>query len=301
MSTSSLPPDVQPISIAPLPPIKPPVLASDILREEVAPIAPAQRAVRIWLVGFAMAFALVAVASRLGFGPPSRNVFNGSLATAVVALLAALLPAPYAARASLAIIAGLVPLALGAMGEGPLAAVGFQGHLAGAAGLVLITLLPGALFFRARYRAFRAARVILAVTLLLSLPAMVGLVLGAIADGEIVPRIMGGATLLATLTAFFGFMGEETTGGCGRWALLIILVHATRLGVQTLGQGSGVYGQWGFVIGAAGEFAAAAIVSFALFQLLAVAFAREARKVDVHRIVGPGAEDRPPLTSMTSE
>ena len=282
-------------------PIKPPVLASDILREEVAPIAPAQRAVRIWLVGFALAFAAVAVASRLGFGPHSRNVFNGSLATAIVALLAALLPAPYAARASLAVIAGLVPLALGAAGEGPLAALGFEGGFWAASGLLLVTLLPGALFFRARYRAFRAARIILALTILASAPAMVGLALGAIADGEALPRIIHGTTLLIALTAFCGFMGEETTGACTAWALFVIFGHATRLGLQTLGGGSQLYGSWGFVVGAIGEFVAAALVAFAIFQLLAVAFAREARKVDVHRIVGPGAEDRPPLASMTSE
>jgi len=160
MSTSSLPPEVAPISVVPFSIIKPPVLASDILREEVAPIAPAQRAVRIWLAAYALAFAALAAASRMGFGPPSSTVFNGSIATAVVALAAALVPAPYAARASFALIAGLVPLALGAVGEGPLAAIGFQGRLAGALGVGLVTLLPGALFFRARYRAFRAARIL---------------------------------------------------------------------------------------------------------------------------------------------
>jgi len=301
MSTSSLPPDVRPIAIAPRVPIKPPVLASDILREEVAPMAPAQRLVRMWLVGFALAFVAVGVASRMGFGPPSPNVLTGSLATAVVALLAALLPAPYAARASLAVIAGLVPLALGAMAEGPLAAVGYEGGLWATASLALVTLLPGALLFRARYRAFRAARVILAITLLLSAPAMVGLAEGAMGDGDLIPRLAHGAALLAALMAFCGFMGEETTGGCARWALLVIFTHAAHLALQTLGKGREMYGPWGFVVGAIGEFVAAALVSFAVFQLLAVAFAREARKVDVHRIVGPSAEDRPPLTSMTSE
>lgn len=301
MSTSSLPPEVQPISIVPLVPIKPPVLASDILREEVAPIAPAQRTIRMWLVGFALAFVAMAVTSRLGFGPPAGNVFTGSLATAAVALLAALLPAPYAARASLAVIAGLVPLALGVSGEGPLAALGFEGWSWGCAGLVLVTLLPGALLFRSRYRAFRAARWILALMLVLSAPALIGLALGAVSDGEILFRIVHGATLLAALTAFCGFMGEETTGGCAGWALLVILTHAMRLGLHTLGSSSEAFGPWGFVVGALGEFVAAALVAFALFQLLAVVFAREARKVDVHRIVGPGAEDRPQLTSMTSE
>ncbi|WP_394841589.1 hypothetical protein LZC95_31500 [Pendulispora brunnea] len=302
MSTSSLPPEVRPITIAPRALIKPPVLASDILREEVAPMAPAQRAMRIWLLGFALAFAAVGVASRLGFGPSSLNVLTGSLATAAVALLATFLPAPYAARASLAIVAGVVPLGLGAMGEGPLAALGFEGGLRGTAGLVLITLLPGSLLFRARYRAFRVARIILALTILLSVPALVSIGMGAL-DGAtpLLLRIANGAALLASLTAFCGFMGEETTGGCGGWALLVIFAQAARLGLHTLGKGSELYGHWGFVVGAIGVFAAGVLVAFAIFQLLAVAFARQARKVDVHRIVGPGAEDRPPLTSMTSE
>jgi hypothetical protein len=302
MSTTSLPPDLG--SAAPSRPalIKPPVLASDILREEVAPIAPGQRAVRIWLSALAAAFVLVAIATRFGFGPPSPSVFSGSLATAVVALIAAVLPAPYAARACLAVTAGLVPLALGALGEGPLAAIGHEGGLSAMAGLALVTLLPGALFFRGRYRAFRAARIILAAAMATALPAMILLGLGTLSDGgELVTRIFDGAALAASLTAFFGFMGDETTGGCTGWGILLIVIHAARLGIHTLGTESELYGPWGFVVGATGEFVAAALIAFAVFQLLAVAFAREARKVDVHRIVGPGAEDREPLTSITTE
>jgi hypothetical protein len=299
VSTTSLPADARPVAAKRVL-AKPPVLASDILREEVAPIAPAQRLVRIWLGLFALAFVAAAIASVEGFGPASPGVLAGSIATAIVATIGAFLPAPYAARASLAAIAGLVPLALGARGEGPLAACGFDGTLHAATGLVLVTALPGALLFRARYRAFRAARVILAVVLVFCIPAFAFLAMGAIdASATLLARASDGVVAVAVLTALFGFMGEETTGGCGGWATTLVLVHAGRVVLRTLALDT-TYGHWGFVFAGIGEFVASTLVSFAIFQLLAALFAREARKVDVHRIVGPSA-DGERVHSMTSE
>ena len=277
-------------------------------------MAPGQLAVRLGLVALAVAFAGAVPASLSGLGPRPPSVAAGSLATATVALLAALLPSPspgvvpphplrstYGARALLAVVAGLVPLALGALGEGPLGAIGFEGTARAAAGLLFVTLLPGALFFRARYRAFRAARVILGIAIVLAAPTMVWLGTGAFTDGDLTERILDGVTLAASLTAFCGFMGEETTGGCTGWGLLVILAHAARLAARSFGEDGELFGPWGFAIGAAGEFIAATLIALAIFQLFAAVFAREARKVDVHRIVGPGAEDREPLASITTE
>jgi hypothetical protein len=300
VSTTSLPVDARPI-VPKRPPAKPPVLASDILREEVAPIAPAQRLVRIWLGLFALAFVAAAVASVQGFGPASPGVLAGSIATAIVATIGAITPAPYAARASLAAIAGLVPLAMGARGEGPLAATGFDGILHASAGLVLVTALPGALLFRARYRAFRAARVILAVVLVCAIPALAFLAIEALEPtAPLLARGCDGVVAIAVLTALFGFMGEETSGGCGGWAKILVLAHAGRVILRGFVFESSPYGPWGFVFGGIGELVASTLVSYAIFQLLAALFAREARKVDIHRIVGPSAESER-MHSMTSE
>ena len=296
MSTTSLPADARPSR--PAMRVKPPVLASDMLREELAPIAPARRLIRVWLGTFAIVFAFAAVASRVGLAPRAAGVFEGSVATAVLAGLAALLPAPYVTRASLAAIAGLAPLVLGARGLGPLAAIGGEGALRAGVGLVLVTALPGALLFRARYRAFRAARVILAAVLVASAPALYFMTLGVLdSDTALLARVADGAVLVAALTAFFGFLGEETTGGCGRAAAALLVLHAARLASTEWSAGDAGalrYGTLGYTVGAAGELAAGALVAFALFQLLAAVLATRARQVDVHRIAGGSAPDLDP-------
>jgi len=293
------------------PPAKPPVLASDMLREEVAPIAPAQRAIRIWLGMLALAFALAAAASMLGLEARMPGGLEGTWATAIVAAIAAVIPAPYVARASLAAVAGLVPLVLGALGRGPLAAIGFEGPARSLTGVALVTLLPGALLFRARYRAFGAARWILGFALLLAAPALFFLGHGALESRvDLVTCVCDAAVVVASLAALGGFMGEETTGGCNGVAVLIIVIHALRVPVVALsGLAAAVvtgasddvarelarastapYGVFDAPIAGVGEFIGATLVAHALYQLLAAVFAREARKVDVHRIVGPSAD-----------
>lgn len=304
MSMTSLPVGV-PRSPSSRPCVQPPVLASDILREEVAPIAPGQTILRVWLAGFSLVFGLAALASFLGLGSNAPGVFGGSLATAIVAAVAALVSVPYAARASLAVVVGLVPLLMGVGGDGPLSAIGFEGTLNAGAGLLTVTALPGALLFRARYRAFAAARIILGVALAASGLFLVLATLGTLdSAAPNITRVADGAAVITILTAFFGFMGEETSGGCSGWAALLLAVHALRLASQTFVGGldsglAGRFGPWGFVVGGVGEFFASTIVAYAIFQLLAAIFASSARKVDVHRIVGASAEtdSRPTMSS----
>jgi len=300
--------------------VKPPVLASDILREEVAPKRPARRAIRVWLIAFAATFAVGALAARPGFGAiaiPGDAAFAGAIATSALAALVAILPLPYATRAALAAVTGLVPLALGALGLGPLAAFGGAGAWEAATAIPLVTLLPAALVFRARYRAFAGARAILGVALALSVPALVLLALAA-ADGgaPIADRVASGAAVAAAMTALFGFMGPETSAGCSRWAALVVVAHTMRLAVAAGaaalaanagdigggggggGAGSGVEASalsmaTGFAAAALGELIASMLVTFALFQIAAAIWAERARQVDVHRIVGAGAPSSP--------
>ena len=90
LSMTSIPTNARP---TPAEPVKPPVLASEMLREEVAPMAPGQIMLRVWLGTFAVAFALAALTYSLGYGPHYRGVFAGSLATAVVATFSAIVSA----------------------------------------------------------------------------------------------------------------------------------------------------------------------------------------------------------------
>ncbi|MEO8874461.1 MAG: hypothetical protein ABI461_02650 [Polyangiaceae bacterium] len=296
MSMSVLPPSESyppPPSSQPTDIVKPPVLASDILRDDVAPIAPAQRAIVLWLILLSLSFGSAAFLSWMGFLP--RSMLIGSAATAAVAALAALLPVPYTARALLAAAAGLIPLVLGAQGSGPLAAMHLRGDILDFAPPIALTVLPGALLFRARYRAFTIARVLLGCALLLSLPAAFTLATTALDEAApLVTRIADGVVLVAILGSCFGFMGAETTGFGAFFGATIVTVHAAGIGLRgivDLGQKALILPvKLPFLTAGLGEWLAATLAAHAIFQLLASLLAKRARRVDVHRIVGPSAE-----------
>jgi hypothetical protein len=294
MSTTSLPTDARPSG--PKMSVKPPILASDILREEVAPRAPARTTIRLWLAGFAAACALSAIAARLGFGPHTARVFEGSLATCAIAVVGAAVPARYAVRAVVAVLAGYALLGLGALERGPLAPLGHHGAFPAAATMMLATLLPAALLFRARFRAFREARLVLSGAIVLSLPGVVVLVTAAASSALPVPvRVASGAVAAAAVTGLFGYMGAETSAGCDRWAALVLVVSAVRVAAQAPPllallteqpsiSGDGGDGSWGYAVAAVGTLAATTIAAFGLFQLLAQVLGSRARTVDVHQV-----------------
>jgi hypothetical protein len=305
MSMTSLPSHTSRV-VTPAP-VKPPVLASDILREEVAPIHPAQRAIRVWLVAFAATFALGAFAAAFGIGPfvlDAQDAFLGALATSALAAITAFLPLPYAMRAALAAFTGFVPLALGAAGRGPLAAFGDEGGLRAGTAIVLVTLLPAALVFRARYRAFAGARAALGVALALSAPALALLAFAAFDEGAPVgDRVASGAAAASALTALLGFMGPETSAGCAQWAGLVVIVHTSRLTLHAAraAWSGDAHGIAAFGAAALGELIASTLVTFALFQILAALLSSRARQVDVHQIVGAGAPSHPDTERMRRE
>ena len=300
MSTTSIP-EGSPRS-NPKMSVKPPVLASDILLEELAPRAPGRTLIRVLLGAFAVACGFSAAAARFGIGPHSTNVFEGSLLSAGIAAIGALVPLPYAARATVAVLAGLSLLVLGAVDRGPLSPLGQEGVVAAAAALVLVATLPAALFFRSQYRAFRAARFVLTAALVFALPAVVLAVLVVI-DGQapLPQRIADGLFAAATLTGLFGYMGEETSAGCSRFAALVLVTYSARVATRILpasfaGSAALVvvddaYGQCGYLVSSAGTLAAATVVAVGFYQILATLFAESARDIDVHRTAVPSLPD----------
>jgi hypothetical protein len=305
MSTSSLPVSKRiPLRV---PVVKPPVLASDILREEIAPEAPARKAVRVALLAFAVIGALGAIAATAGLGS-ARLVapwaLEGAIATAVVAATAAFAPLPYAGRAAVAALVGAFLLGIGAAQLGPLARLGDEGHWAAAAMTAMATALPAALVFRSRYRALRAARAILVVALVLSLPAVVLLALSAL-DGSrpLAERGLAGAGVVAAAAAPLGFMGPETSAGCAQWAALVVGAYAARPAWRA------VTSAWSgrdndtlaLTAAALGALVASTLVTLAIFQLFAAALARRARSVDVHRALGPSGSEPGPRSNSGFE
>jgi hypothetical protein len=155
---------------------------------------------------------------------------------------------------------------------------------------VVATLLPGALLFRARYRAFVAARVILAGALALALPALLLLVLGALADAPPLLRAVDATLAASILTALFGFMGPETTGACTKWASLLLFAHAVRVALHSF-FGPKAPPLDSIALGALGDLVSLTLVAFAIFQLLAALLSEQAREIDVHATATPPEPD----------
>jgi hypothetical protein len=276
------------------------MLASDILRDEVAPRTPARHAIRVALTVVTAAF-LVAAALAWGISAlrlEGTLAFQGALVAALLAGIAAVAPLEYAQRARLAVVAGGTPLILGAAHIGPLARLGDDGVASALAMVVMATVLPAALVFRARYRAFRAARAILGAALVASLPAVALLAVRMLDAGDSFgDRAIAGAGVAAAAAATLGFMGAETSAGCDQWAAFVVGAIVARPSWHAAlaawsGRGADVVS---LTAAALGELMATTLVTFALFQLLAVALAGQAREVDVHRAVGAGASDPGPL------
>src|SRR4051812_10241519 len=139
----------------------PPVLASDVLREDLAPTEPGRRASRIWDAGVAAAFLGVGLCLRwrLGVTGVSPEAAAVCLAAAAATGVTAIVPFPYLWRAVVGALVGLTVVGLGLAGGGPLALLA-SGNWAGFR-IIASIALPAALLFRAHYRAYERGRILL--------------------------------------------------------------------------------------------------------------------------------------------
>ncbi len=261
-----------------------PLLASEVLRDELAPVEPARRAVRVWLLVVAAMLVLLGLAFRHGVGMPAQRLDSATLSFSAAGAFAALalLPFPYALRAGVAFLLGAALMALGFRSSGPLAGIAVDGSLLeNLARLVAMTALPAALLFRAHYRAYRRARVLLAWALVLALPLVVFQVLLAINnDAPLSARIAAGADIAVVGCSLLGFMGEGTTGAGTVWASLVLMVLPLQVGLRQLTPLAHADTGWlTYPATAVGILAAAILTSLGLFQLLAAALAADARRV----------------------
>lgn len=260
-----------------------PVLASEVLREELAPIEPSRRACRLWIGAAAAALVCLGLALRLGLGPgPSAGQNGATVAFSAggALLAAAVLPFPYALRAGVTVLIGLVLAVLGLRGAGPLAGLGLGGELwPHAARLLAAAVLPASLLFRAHYRAFAGARWILALALILAAPYVLfeAQLLGS-QGAPLLLRIAAAVALLTVFSAFGGFMGDVSTGGGSVVAVTVLTVAAAEVAVAAFLPGA--WGTTGALVHAAtgiGVLAATLLMSVGLFQLLAASLGPAAR------------------------
>ena len=270
---------------------RPPILASEALREEVAPLEPGRFSLRLWLGVLAVALAASGVLTRLTLVPSAPHQELVAYAAAALAVVAVL--APYRARGVLVVLTGLAVIVLGALGHGPLAVL-YAGQVtsvgAEVARALAATVLPAVLLFRAQYRAYRGARIALVVGLLLAIPAVVHAAM-VVASGPIAARVTSFVAVLSVLTSCIGFMGSGTTAASTAWAVTVLAafgvdIVARALWIAETGSSRIAQIHAGLVF-----IVVASLILIGVFKLLASLLAGDARRVDV---LGKDDEGPPP-------
>jgi hypothetical protein len=280
----------------------PPVLASEVLREDLAPIEPGRHASRFWDGGLALLYLAVGVCLRLDLGVARVSPDAGAACLAAAAAVAAtaLVPFPYLWRAIVGGLIGAFVLALGLFGGGPLALLVGPGSTPWVEPFRVMTCvaLPAALLFRSHYRAYPRGRVLLAAAFVLSLPFLVHEAIMT-THGPLVARVGAGLALVGPLSGLFAFMSSPTTSMTALCAQALTALLALELGLRevyaTRPAGSGPLA---YALTAAAFFASVVPMALGLFQTFAAIYAREARQVDVHR---PSEPQSLPNETVTSD
>lgn len=296
------PSDAAPASIAT--PAKP-LLASEALMEDLAPVEPARRDARIWCAACGVAFLLFGALPLIGLLPGGAAL--PWLVTGAISLIAGVARVAYRQRAIAMLVLGLLTGMVALQGSGTLVlADGGAGW--GVARLFSAVALTAALLFRARYRAYAGARVFLGAALAISVPFMIHAVLALVADGGFGAAQVGALlVLVAIATTLIGFMGAETTGAGPYLAPVLVGAFAVELasrGVAVVGWSNGIPPILGVMVGASGFGAAAGFTALGLFQILAWRFAADARRIDLHsplREPAPRSEHDPSREWSTRE
>lgn len=268
-------------------PRPPPLLASDALREDLAPLEPLHDTTRPVCLLSAASLAVVCTAQALFIPSPhaTRSAIEG-LPAALITLFLGLVPPPYAARAHALTALGAALLLAALLGHGPAAGLLLARGTAlpwETSRILAAVLLPAALVFRAHYRAFPLARILLGWGVALALPFVlrsVYLILFAPEWGE---RFAAAVTIGSVLLTMIGFMGSETNAMGSLWAGCLLGALALDVAARALIQGElrnlAAHGltALAFLVGAA-------LAAFGLFQTLAAVFAPAARRaIDQHR------------------
>lgn len=258
------------------PPLK---LASEALRDDLAPSEPLASLVRRFCLLLASLLALGgALLGASGAAMALRDGLEGATA-ALVVLGLGLSPLPYGPRSHGLAGLGVAMLLAALLGHGP--AGGLLRQNPGAlpwelARVLAAVLLPAALLFRAHYRALPLARLLLGWGLVLALPfAMRSCYLVAMATAWS-ERLAAGLTLTTTLFALLGFMGAHTTAGGSLWAAGLLVSLALDIAARLLLPGESPRLAL-HIATALGFLVSAALASFGLFQAFAHALAPAAR------------------------
>jgi hypothetical protein len=256
---------------------------------------PARRAARVWCALVGVSLAVFGVLSVVGIRPGGIHVAIPSLGIAAICLLSALARVSYRKRAVAMVVLGLLAVATAYGGLSPNFAGAVGGWSWNGARTVAAIGIPAALLFRARYRAYGGARVLLAVALALALPFLV--YVGLQMRGEFgLGHVASIVALVAFLVSLSGFMGAETTGAGAFLAPVAVVSFTVELALRALvplrvwdvaaNRISIPMRSIGYII-EDGAFAvafasASALAALGVFQILASRFAADARRIDIH-------------------
>jgi hypothetical protein len=265
-------------------PVRPPVLASEALREQLAPTEPGRNTIRVLsvVVGSCGAAIMLVLLGTNGMGLP--------LAGAFLALTAFALPSiPYAPRA-----AAVFTISASTLGVVTWMYVGTTGTPAEIVETIGVVTLGIALLFRAWHRTSVVARILVAVGILVCI-GWLGMS-GWLKDFTTLdpawqswlPTIIRAPFGLLLMLSLLAFMDARTTGGCGIWATAVWLWHALHMTVQLMilvWPKENRIPNWQLLSGDLSTITAASIASpllallviFGVAQLLAVAFNVEVR------------------------
>lgn len=256
-----------------------PLLASEVMVADQAPLEPWHRGGRLGLLGAALLLTALGSAVWAGF-PLPHDAASSAFGAAAACLLIALLPFSYPVRAILTAVVSAGLMLLGLEGAGPLAGLAIDGgQPRDLVRLLVATTLPAALFVRGRYPSFPATRTLLGVVLALSLPLL--WLEGTLALAPGVHWAVRAAAALAALALVVSGAGMgrcENLGATSPWAWIVLGALPLGIGARALtpladsGVGGLVYPATGLAMAGV-----TTLGSLALAQLLATLIGPRAR------------------------
>ena len=207
-----------------------------------------------------------------------------------IALVAALTHVNYRQRAVAMVVLGVLSAMMGFYGQGPAIGIVTGGLAWSVCRLLVAAVLPAALLFRARYRAYAGARLILGAAFASALP-YIGTAAGSFIQNDFGIAQIGAVLAVVTIVASLsGFMGSNTTGAGSWMALSVIMGLTVELALQALGVAGAIDSAASIAQAVASALAfagVAGVVALGLFQILAWRFAADARRIDLHAISKP--------------
>lgn len=257
---------------------RPPVLASEALRKDLAPATPAGTPVRKVTValGAIGMIAALALSGASGIGLPLAGAFLA------LALLGAV-PMPYQARA-----AALVTVAASGLSVVTWSKLQRTGDVERVGLLIGVLVLSVALLFRSWHRASLLARALVALgaTVCGGWLVMSGVLqrLLVLEGGwqQWVPSVLPLALAIVLLLSLLAFMDSRSTGACSAWAALLLGWYTLYTWTELLARGAGAAATslWEldpeFAMAVLSGPLFAAVLAAGLAQLLSVATAAEA-------------------------